>query len=209
MNLKLIDISHYQNLMDPRKVESEDALSGILCKATQGIDFTDPTFAYRARIIPTLGLVPGAYHFYDPTVDPEQQAIYFSNTIKAYCPLIPALDLEFGNVLNWTEYSNQTNISNVLAFLAEFKKHFNGLPHIYTSASFMEGYLKGLDLSAYPLWVADYSQNPPRLPIGFKSYSIWQKSAGDTEAGIIGSVDLDEFNGTLEDLKALCVTPIS
>lgn len=208
MSLKLIDISHFQNVIDPGKLAIQDILSGVLCKATQGNDFTDSTFAFRMRRLDEIGLVKGAYHFYDPTIDPVAQAQYFTSVISAYCPLIPALDLEEGKVLGWTELSNDENCSRVQDFLDEFARHFKGLPHIYTSASFMESYLKGLNLSAYPLWVADYSQNPPRLPSPWISYSIWQKIAGDTEVGIIGSVDLDEFNGTVDDLKALCVTAI-
>jgi lysozyme len=212
MNPKIIDISHYQNVKDLNAIQ-RDGLAAIICKATDGLNFTDPTFAYRMNNIPKLGLIPGAYHFGRRLQDPVKQCQKFAQTIKAWCPLIPALDLErstdgTGIAEDWAQESIAENIAWVMAWLHEFGNHFKGLPVIYSTKNFMDTYLKGLDLSAWPSWVADYNPGitePVLLPY-FKTWTIWQKSEGDQEAGIVGSDDLDEFNGTVDQLKALtCV----
>ena len=212
--LKLIDISHYQNITDLNAVKN-DGLSGIICKATDGLLFTDSTFSYRMTHIPKLGIIPGSYHFARPLQDPVKQSQKYCRTITPWGPLLTALDLEESHAdtqvsEDWAQNSVDENCAWVLAWLAEFKKNFVGLPFIYSRYNFMNQYLKGLDLSTYPSWIADYeSQTSPTLLPYFKTWSCWQRSESDHEAGIVGPNDLDVFNGTIEDLKGLLCTPIS
>jgi lysozyme len=217
--LNLVDISHYQNVTDLSSVK-QDGLAGIFCKATDGPDFVDPTFGYRMMNIPKLGLVPGGYHFSRPLQNPVQQAQRFCQTLAAWSPLLVAIDLEESYQLSelsddWSHYSVDYNCNWVTKFLTEFKSHFTGNPFIYGTKEFINRALAGLDLSMYPLWVADYGENlvSPRLPSCYinagKSFTIWQTSPGGTEAGITGNTDLDIFNGDLTLLKALVCTAIS
>jgi GH25 family lysozyme M1 (1,4-beta-N-acetylmuramidase) len=65
-------------------------------------------------------------------------------------------------------------------------------------------YLTGFE--NYPLWLAEYRQNEtPQLPLNWKRWTFWQYSQNGRVAGINGSVDLNQFNGTAEQLRALLV----
>jgi len=46
----------------------------------------------------------------------------------------------------------------------------------------------------YPLWIADLDRNPPLLPIGWTTWSLWQHSQTGLINGIDGDVDLDVLN---------------
>ena len=57
----------------------------------------------------------------------------------------------------------------------------------------------------YPLWLAQYPNNyvegsQPSLPRGWFKWTFWQYSEKGAVNGINAKVDLDLFNGTLEEL---------
>ena len=59
-----IDVSDFQgdevDFLDKQK----DSLSFVICKATEGITYTDPEFQNNWKTIPEKGFIRGAYHFY-------------------------------------------------------------------------------------------------------------------------------------------------
>ncbi len=59
--------------------------------------------------------------------------------------------------------------------------------------------------SAYPLWIADYSETAPEAPGDWQSWIFWQYSQGGEVAGVDGDVDRDLFTGTRADWKKLLV----
>ena len=63
-------------------------------------------------------------------------------------------------------------------------------------------------LRDHPLWVADYGQDPPRLPNGWSSYAFFQKAQDGTVNGIAGKIDVDFFNGDIDVLTAM-TTPLT
>lgn len=206
--LKLIDAAHFSDINNLSEVRT-DGLSGIICKATDGNTFTDPTFVCRMTNLPGLGLVTGAYHFFRPLDNPWAQAMFFLSAIKPWMPLILALDLEWTAELTeleaWSTMDEQVREAKVVEFLSVLSRNISGKPHIYTSAAFMAEFLPHLDLSAYPLWVCDYNpaHQAPTLPTCWNTWSIWQQNARDREKGITGEEDLDIFNGDLPALQAL------
>lgn len=78
-------------------------------------------------------------------------------------------------------------------------------PVIYTRQNFIEGLLgDGIqELADYPLWIAHYDVQQPTLPASWSSWSFWQYTEKGAVRGIIGNVDRNKFNGSLNDLKAL------
>jgi len=58
-------------------------------------------------------------------------------------------------------------------------------------------------LSKYPLWIADYATQVDSVPLPWKKagWTIWQHSQKGTVQGVVGEVDQNVFNGTLDDLK--------
>ena len=78
-------------------------------------------------------------------------------------------------------------------------------PLIYTGSSFWSRTIGGSDrFSSYDLWVAQYTARPaPTVPKGFGSYRFWQFTQTGKIDGINGNVDLNRFNGSLDELQAL------
>lgn len=213
--LEGFDASHFNGITDMAQAKNAGKSFAIF-KATDGLTFTDPTFASKIHSAIGLGLVSGAYHFLRPTDDPRAQARFFVSVISAWAPLIPILDIEWApnpttNQETWDTLTPGQRTVFVLAFLSEFELHFKGLIHLYLPPVFAADFLGNLDLSAYPLMVPDYSTIPPatpKLPPFFKKASIHQYTAKGNVPGIIGPVDLDYFAGTIDDLKALTCVPV-
>lgn len=204
--IKIVDISHWNELKDAVSLATK--VNGVFAKATDGASYTDQTFAPKIQAARDAGMFTGAYHFFRPLDDPEQQASLFSVRAGVFSPLGLAVDLEPTQNPNhpeqWAEKSVDENCTAVLKFLSVISQKWKGLPYIYTTKFFMETFLKGLDLSNYPLWVADYNQDhvTPTLPPFWKGWDMWQCNEHDSEPGIVGDDDLDVFNGGLDKLKA-------
>jgi GH25 family lysozyme M1 (1,4-beta-N-acetylmuramidase) len=55
-----------------------------IVKATEGISFADPTFAYNWSNLKVEGKIRGAYHFYHPALSAARQAAFFVQTVSAH-----------------------------------------------------------------------------------------------------------------------------
>ena len=55
--------------------------------------------------------------------------------------------------------------------------------------------------SNYLLWVSSYPAAKPEILKGWSAWTFWQYDTHGSVNGIAGHVDLDQFNGTPEDLS--------
>lgn len=192
-----IDVSHYQGVVDWQKV-ADAGMAFAFAKATDGITYTDPEFATNWSGMHAVGLLRGAYHFFEPNDDATSQAQHFLATVQlAAGDLPPVLDVETtGGVANAQIWSG------VSTWLQVVEKETGRQPLIYTAPGFWNGHQPDLALTKYPLWLADYASQPT-LPTGWTSWLFWQSSQTGTVAGVTGSVDLDTFSGTIAQLLLL------
>ena len=58
----VIDISHWNNVASFVEVKN-DGVMGVIHKATEGFDFTDPAYLERRSQAQAAGLMWGSYHF--------------------------------------------------------------------------------------------------------------------------------------------------
>ena len=58
-------------------------------KATEALDWTDPTFEANWNALKNEGKFRGAYHFFHPNLDPEGQAVFFLDYVNAHGGLEP------------------------------------------------------------------------------------------------------------------------
>jgi lysozyme len=193
-----IDVSNYQGNPNWQQV----AASGcqfVITKATEGIGFTDPTFAANWPGIKAAGMVRGAYHFARPDLGntPEAEASYFLEVIQAQglqTGDFLALDLEVGNtnLVGWT-----------LTWLEQVTTAVGFQPLFYASLSFLSdyGFTNNPSMAQYGLWLADYTSAMPATPPTWPVIAIWQYSNAGSIPGINGNCDQDVFNGTLDELK--------
>ncbi|MGC6588010.1 GH25 family lysozyme [Paenibacillus sp. Dod16] len=200
-NVQGIDVSHWQGKINWQQVKA-DGREFAFIKATQGTARVDPRFYENAKGARGAGLLVGAYHFMDAiTVQAaKQQATHFAETMKKagdVFELPPVMDYENnpGNL-------NKATINVIaLAFLNEVERLTGCRPMIYTGNAFAVNF--DTSLGSYPLWIARYSNT--RVPddrAAWKRWTIWQFSDSGKVPGISGNVDLNEFDGTLNDLKA-------
>ncbi len=206
-NILGIDISHYQGAVNWTQVYNDGKVFAYV-KATEGYTYNDPRFVTNMNNGNNAGVVMGAYHFARPdnnsAIDEANHFVSIAGTYIGDGFLPPVLDLEDPNsnthldqlftsyaltqwVLNWlTEVENQTGIR----------------PIIYTNSHYA-GYLQS-SVNVYDLWIAKPDESPTDPPSNlgvwndwkFKQYS-WQGSVN----GISGAVDLDVFNGSMQDFN--------
>ncbi|UPK45781.1 GH25 family lysozyme [Paenibacillus pabuli] len=201
-NVQGIDVSRYQGKIDWLKVKA-DGREFVFIKATEGQTYSDPNFATNVKGALSAGLLVGTYHFLKATttVSAKTEAAHYAKTLDTVggadlLGLPPVMDYE----------NNPGNLSkaqiNAVAksFLSELERLTGQKPIIYTGNSFASNFDTGL--SGYDLWIARYSdtRTPDDQP-AWKTWTIWQYSDSGKVPGITGNVDLNEFNGSLSDLK--------
>ncbi len=207
-----IDISHWQGEIDWTQVAAAGKRFAFM-KATEDVDYTDPTYGLnRARAL-AAGLLVGAYHYAQPDAtvgDAIAEADHFlSYAVLAPGDLPPVLDLEERNGL-----SDAALEAWVRAYLERIQARTGVRGLIYTSPNFWNSYVGGSEWFATngyrSVWVAHWTTAPnPTVPAadwaGF-GWTFWQYTSSGTVAGITGRVDLDRFAGT--DLTPVLIDPV-
>ncbi|OAB35871.1 hypothetical protein PMSD_12785 [Paenibacillus macquariensis subsp. defensor] len=212
-NVQGIDVSHHQGVINWAKVAA-DGINFAYIKATQSS--IDSMFLKNVAAAKGAGILVGSYHYLDKSVTTVTLAKAAANdhyaAIKAaggvqVFDLPPALDYEVINGISTAQV-------NLIAqtFLSEIKRLTGVTPILYTGNSFAEQF--DLEIGKYSLWVARYGTAVPWDVKGWREWTIWQYSDGSTGgtrssgsrsvAGISGPVDLNEYNGTMAELKAAC-----
>lgn len=180
-------------------------------KATQGASFKDPMFQTYWGICKQHGLLHGAYHFLDFSASAQGQADNFlSRGVDWSLPgvLPPVLDIEDQVPATNNHYitdDRSASVALVTDWLDIVAKETGRVPIIYSYKSFFSDFLGGASWPDNPLWLAAYQANPPGLPAGWSDWIFWQNSQYGTMAGDLngGEIDLDYFNGTVEQLAAM------
>ena len=193
------DASHHNGNIAWDKVAASGQGFAFL-KASEGLYMVDYTFAPNLKAAMSNGLVAGAYHFFHPLPDAVQQAKHFLSTFDNTMPIFTAIDTEWTGD-EWDKLSVDDGCKAVQEFLDIVTQATGRKPFLYFSPSFASQYLAKLSMDGYPLWVAKYGNIPP------ENYTIWQYSEKGTVPGMLpGTVDLNRFEGSLDDLKSMLGT---
>ncbi len=203
-----IDVSYWDAGIDWPKVRATGQRF-VIAKATEGDFYQDPTLDDNWFGSKKAGLLRGAYHFFRCNVDAKKQANYFIDyvrTLKDDGELPPVLDLESND-----GQKKEKIIPAVKLWLERVEAAFGRKPIIYSGQYFLQDYLSEAGggppawAKDYPLWLAQYPNQyvegmQPYLPRGWYKWTIWQYSEKGKVNGINASVDMNLFNGSLEDL---------
>jgi GH25 family lysozyme M1 (1,4-beta-N-acetylmuramidase) len=164
---------------------------------------TDPCFQENWDRAEAAGLYRGAYHYARPSRVPgsaARDAVRFvSVTGRMQDPgdLPPVLDLETTGGLTPGQVSDWAS-----TWLRTVRSRTGRVPMIYTSPSFWASQVGGSRrFGSYPLWIAHWGVRSPRVPDGWRTWTLWQHSATGRVPGITGDVDLDLFNGSAWRLR--------
>jgi lysozyme len=198
-----IDVSRYQGTINWSAVKASGVLFAA-ARATVGTSYTDPQFSTNWNGMKANGIYRMAYHVIYPDLSPTVQIQHFTNVVGSdQGELPPVLDLELDRGLD-----NATLVQRTYACLLAMEQSFGRRPILYTSAGFWNTHMIVNNhvpawTNTYDLWVANYTTaQSPTMPRGWTSWKFWQWSSTGTVPGINGSVDLDWFQGTPEELQA-------
>ena len=197
-----IDISHYQGSLIDSISKQKDSLDFVICKATEGITYTDPDFSYNWKTIKEKSLLRGAYHFYRSDDDPKAQANHFLNVISTIetTDIPPIIDFEDSGID--ASQSVESIQSDLKIFINEIETKLKCKPILYTDDACGNKYLNEPFFADYPLWIASYNgKDKPTLPDAWKEKGalIWQNSPDYKMDGT--TTDFDIYNGSLKDFK--------
>lgn len=196
-----IDISSFQN----QEIETleVDSLSFVICRATDGITFTDEDFENNWETALNKGFIRGAYHFFESDDDPQAQVNHYLSVVDDLSAndLPPIVDFEDDGIHE--SQTDQEVIETLLKTLQILEKETNRTPIVYVNVYNGNKYLAGDEFADYTLWIADYSGNSsPEMPGAWSedSWVLWQQSSDY----MINDVknDLDLFNGSVSELKS-------
>jgi GH25 family lysozyme M1 (1,4-beta-N-acetylmuramidase) len=197
--LEGIDVSHWQGVIDYAQVAAAGK-KFVIAKTSEGIGYTDPSWAANLAHATAAGLKVTGYHFARPDGNPTkpvEEADWFVSQLKlAPGMIVPALDLERAGV------SATATIAWVGAWLNEVYAKTGVRPMIYTSPAFWGKYMNNTATFANQgysiLWIAHWGVVNPTVPAsnwGGHGWTFWQYDDCGHVAGIGGCVDVDRFNG--------------
>jgi lysozyme len=194
-----IDVSTYQGGVDWAAVQAAGLGFGI-ARISDGLRHDDARFDANWSGIKAAGLVRGAYQYFEPAEDAAGQAMKVVRKVGwlGAGDLPVSLDVEVPDGRSPEAIATQMKIWIAIVTAGTGKR-----PIIYTARYFWNSGVASRDFSAYPLWVANYGVQCPDTPLGWDSWQIWQYGTSESVPGIAGAVDVDRFDGTLEELRRL------
>ncbi len=191
-----LDVSYYQGVIDWAQVKSANKAFAI-ARISDGLTYVDTQFGRNWAALREVGLVRGAYQYFEPAQDAAAQADMVVAAVGKLGPgdLPVQLDIEATG-----GQSSSTIVSQMQSWIDRVTEGTGKRPFIYTAKYFWNDHVASTQFESFPLWVANYDVTCPDLPDAWAGWTLWQYSDRGAVPGIGGDVDLDRFQGTLEDL---------
>ncbi|HEX9749838.1 MAG TPA: GH25 family lysozyme [candidate division Zixibacteria bacterium] len=198
---KGIDVSFHSGSVDWTAVAAQEFTFAFL-KATEGDDLRDPSFGSHWSEVKSAGMARGAYHFYVTEDDPDTQAQLFIGVVELEPgDLAPVVDIEL--IGHHTQPGLKARLKR---WLDVVESHYGVKPIIYTSPKFWNEHL-GPEFGDYPLWIAEYEVDEPKVPSGWSTWHLWQ-CVGDTSVpGVEKGADITRLNHEAIRFSELIVPP--
>ena len=198
-----IDISHYQGEIDWEQLKNA-MIEGcpvrfVIIKSTEGASRLDDHFRENFNQVRDYGFIRGVYHFWSNKSSAREQAYYFLDKVHlTEGDLPPVLDIEHKPA----DKSVDDFQRDVLTWLHIVEDKYHAKPIIYTYYKFKEKYLSAPVFDDYPYWIAHYYVDKVQYQGKWK---FWQHTDAGKLPGIKGYVDFNIYNGSLYDLRKLCI----
>lgn len=196
-----IDVSHWNGFIDWPAAKA-DGKHFAFIKASEGTnsEYDDDRFKFNIESAKKAGVLAGAYHFARPTRNSgADEAKHFASRTSKYLKsgyMRPALDLEDGYSMTSRQLS-----AWVRDFMGTYYDETGVMPVLYTSASAISSELDH-SIDQYDLWVAHWGVPNPTVDPS-RGWYFWQYSSkGQVSWQTSTYVDLNVFNGNMQELKA-------
>lgn len=197
--LKGIDISKWQAGINLSALGNQ--VDFVICKATEGVGYTDKNCDGFYQEAKRLGKKLGVYHFARPDLGNSavEEADYFIKETKGY-------HKEAIIILDWEPQGNSiANTGWAKGWLDRVYEKTGVKPLIYMSASVVRAYdWSKVVAGDYGLWIANYGSNNGtaqkgvfnNYPLRYWSfYALWQYTSKGRLSGYNGNLDLNFFTG--------------
>ena len=193
-----IDVSYYQGVVNWPKVKAAGVGFAVI-RVADGANFKDPKFATNWAGTQAAGIIRGGYQFFRPEQDPMAQAKIMIDAIGTYQDgdLPPTIDVEISDGIAPAKLA-----ANLGIYIDAIEDGLGVEPIVYTGSYFWRDNVGApTTWSDAPMWIAAYGPTCPTILNAWTNWQFWQYSGSGTMAGVASAVDLDHFNGTLEDLN--------
>lgn len=197
------DLSHYDGAKIDYKAMMDQGYHFAMAKCMEYVE--DDTYEIHKSKAEAAGILFTAYDFFHPAHDPKVQAQAFlqrSRIGKDHLP--PMLDWETADKM-----TAQQNRDRGYIWVDTVSQALGTPIFIYGGAYFINWLNLDERFKGHMCHVAEYGVTTPLMPQGpWKNgrWSMWQKSSTAEIPGVPpADEDLDIFNGSLEDLKALVI----
>ncbi|MEI8256771.1 MAG: GH25 family lysozyme, partial [Deltaproteobacteria bacterium] len=220
-----VDVSVYQGTIDWPAAAAGGVDFTIIRQSHGTTD--DTTFTRNWAGAHAAGIIRGAYQYFNPWSDPTAQANNIVDGLIAggfgVGDLPPTLDVEQPAVTGMALPTPANYTTSIATWVAVVRRRLGVEPIIYTGGYYWDGSVRSSTFASLPLWHAQYFNYPATiynlnvnpLPNGacatsvsnaWTAWTFWQFAGGNGRApGFTGAVDLDVFNGTMAQLRALTV----
>jgi lysozyme len=196
-----LDVSEYQgkiSWVDVGILENKYPVNFVFIRATVGNDRLDKQFHENWYEAKKNNLIRGAYHYYRPSENSLEQAALFIKTVSLKKgDLPPVLDIER---LPENQSVDRLKIG-LKRWLKAVETHYKVRPIIYTSERYYDDFLKE-EFSDYLFWIANYNFYREDIQ---EEWLFWQFTEKAAVSGIKGNIDLNIYNGDLQQLKFITV----
>ena len=196
-----MDVSEYQGKIHWSYVdtlEKKYPLDFVFIRATVGKDRKDLQFNRNWLGAKENKMLRGAYHYYRPNENSLEQAELFIKTVtlrKGDLP--PILDIE--------KLPKNQSLDSLKVGLKRWLKtvelHYGVKPIIYTGEKYYDDFLKD-EFSNYLFWIANYNFYREEID---DDWLFWQFTEKASIPGIKGNVDVNIYNGDLQQLQYITV----
>lgn len=196
-----IDVSEYQGKISwsyVDTIENQYPLHFVFIRATAGNDAVDRRFKRNWEGAKKNKMIRGAYHYYRPNENSLEQAELFIKTVRLQKgDLPPVLDIE-----KLPKNQSMTNLKKGLRrWLQAIENHYKVKPIIYTGEKYYDDFLKE-EFSDYLFWIANYNFYREEIQ---DDWLFWQFTERAAVPGIESNVDVNIYNGDLQQLQFITV----
>lgn len=196
-----IDVSEFQGKVDWEEVEILDEKYPVLfvfIRATAGNNRVDRQFRKNWEGAKENKIIRGAYHYYRPNENSIEQADLFIKTVKLQKgDLPPVLDIE---KLPKNQSLDSLKVG-LKRWLTKVEKHYQVRPIIYSGERYYSDFLKE-EFGEYLFWIANYNFYREKIE---DDWLFWQFTEKASLPGIENRVDVNIYNGDLEQLQFITV----
>jgi lysozyme len=191
-----IDVSYYQGDIAWSRVHRAGVQFAFI-RVSDGSTIVDTKFDANWTGARRAGVLRAAYQFFRPEESAVDQANVLVEALRkrGRGELPPVIDIEVTGGLPLAQV-----VANARVWIEQVRSQLGVEPIVYTNYG-MFRWGGAEPLAKQLLWLAHYTEQCPSVPPPWQRWTFWQYTENGRVDGIDGAVDLDVYDGTLDELR--------